>query len=110
METVLNAVLTQYGPVGAIIIFFLYKDWKREEKRDLEITAKNAEYIKVVTQFISVCNKYEQQNKVVIHSINANTSALEKLILKHDAKLAEYEASPQLTADTSGVLTDRKDR
>lgn len=110
MESILNAALAQYGPAAAIILFLLYKDWKREEKRDLELAAKNAEYTKVVTQFISICNKYEQQNKVVIHSINANTSALEKLILKHDAKLAEYEASPQLTADTSGILTDRKDR
>lgn len=72
----LSALVKDFGPYATIILFFLWRDWKREEKRDKIIQTQNSEVMTLVKQVVQVVTRYEQISRDLIICINNNTNAI----------------------------------
>ena len=95
----------QYGPLAAIIIFFIYRDWKREEAMNKKISAKDAKLEEISERLIKIITRYDKQSEAVINAINANTRAVKQLILKHDMKADDLFCDDLTPSEQSAAET-----
>jgi hypothetical protein len=77
METSIATLIKDFGPLIGVIIFFIWRDWKREEslvervttlekyqqetlasltKQNIEVIASNTQQIKWISQVIQTCH------------------------------------------------------
>ncbi len=69
MDDLLVEVIKQAGPIAAIIIFFIWRDWKREERMFSRI--------EVLENFVQ--NSLLTLVQKVAETLQQNTKALERL-------------------------------
>jgi len=69
MEVTLVELAQQFGPLVALVIFFTWQGWKREQRLSDRITALETEYTAALKELVMDC-------KEVIHS---NTEILRRL-------------------------------
>lgn len=75
-----TAVAKDLGPYAALLLFFLYRDYKRDEKREVELEAMRATILSLTSKFIELSTRYEQQSEKVAACVNMNTEVIRSLI------------------------------
>lgn len=77
-----TAVAKDLGPYAALLLFFLYRDYRRDEKREIELAEKTATILSLTSKFIELSTRYEQQSEKVASCVNMNTEVIRSLISK----------------------------
>lgn len=90
-----TAVAKDLGPYAALLLFFLYRDYKRDEKREIELEAMRATILSLTSKFIELSTRYEQQSEKVAACVNMNTEVIRSLISKCVVCATEAVEPPQ---------------
>jgi hypothetical protein len=76
-------LIKQFGPLFVAVVFFLWRDWKREDRLSQRINVLEDEQRNVIMPLVEKCSAVIAENTVVISRLEAsiaNRDQLEKAI------------------------------
>lgn len=65
----LSAVAKQFGPLAAAIIFFLWRDWRREDRLATRIETLESEQRKVILPLVKETSEIIARNTTVMERL-----------------------------------------
>lgn len=76
----LMQLVKDIGPYASVILFFVWRDYKREQLQVLAISAKDAQIIDVTNKLTALTAKYESALDKVVSAVNRNSDAVARLM------------------------------
>lgn len=64
------ALIKQFGPMLVAVVFFIWRDWKREDRLMKRIDKLEDEQRNVILPLVTQCTKVISENTTVMEAVN----------------------------------------
>jgi hypothetical protein len=65
------AILREFGPLAGAVIFFMWRDWRREDRSTTRIEKLEDEMREVILPLVGECNSVIAQNTAVMQRLES---------------------------------------